>query len=242
MVSSIIHRRSYPLIFIHVDRIKPDVIAGREQELGFAGGIEQPQRCAPYQLPTAGALHGVYACLPAGNAHRAGGDLQPGRLLARGGNAFVHPPEVTEAGGEAKHVHEAVGGGVDGDNIAGGEAVVFGYMKQVGTRLAAVEDRDVDDRGGGQDDGRGVGGTGAEAIQQAPVADFCRVITDHQLIVRRYEVGDTRDVLLLKPLQQLPDDQVHLLRDYITGLDDECRIARGNVLQLHLSRLSGLFP
>gem|GEM_PF-4661042 len=242
MVRAFSLRGSYPLILIPVNRVKPDVIAGAEEELWLAVGIEQSQRRASYQLPSAGTLHGVDACLLAGDAHRAGRDLQPGRLLARGGNAFIHTPEITEAGGEAKHVYQAVGGGVDGDNIAGGEAVVFGYMKQVGTRLAAVEDRDVDDRGGGQDDGRGVGGTGAEAIQQAPVADFCRVITDHQLIVRRYEVGDTRDVLLLKPLQQLPDDQVHLLRDYITGLDDECRIARGNVLQLHLSRLPGLFP
>jgi len=197
------------------------------------------QRCPSYQLPSAGTLHGVDACLLAGDAHRAGGDLQPGRLLARGGNAFVHPPEVTEAGGEAKHVNEAVGGGVNGDHIAGGEAVMFGNMFEVGTRLAAVEDRDVDDRGGGQEDGRGVGGTGAEGLQQAPVADLCRVITDHQLIVRRDEVGDARDVLLLKPRQQLPDDKVHLLRDHIAGLDDECRVARGYVLQLHLSRFPG---
>jgi hypothetical protein len=131
-----------------------------EEELGLAVGIEESQRCASYQLPSAGTLHGVDACLLAGDAHRAGGDLQPGRLLARGGNAFVHPPEVTEAGGEAKHVNEAVGGGVDGDHIAGGEAVMFGNMMQVGTRLAAVEDRDVDDLGAGR---RMAAGSAAQA-------------------------------------------------------------------------------
>ena len=73
-------------------------------------------------------------------------------------------------------------------------------------------------------------------------ADFCRVITDHQLVVRRDEVGDARNIFLLNPRQQLPDDQVHLLRDHITGLDNECRVARGYVLQLHLKGFPGLFP
>lgn len=129
-------------ILLFRNRHEAHLVARLDERRAFRLRREEAQRCAPDELPSAGAVYRIDARLLSGDADAAALDDGARICEARRRYAFVHSAEVGEAGQEAYHVAVARLRAVAFDDFLFRYARVLGDVRYVGAVLAAVADGD----------------------------------------------------------------------------------------------------
>ena len=119
-------------------------------------------------------------------------------LQAGGSDLLAHAAQVGKAWGEAQHIDEVFGGGMNFDDLLRGFFVMLCDKLQIRPSFPAIEDRNLQHVAGGNLNVGKLAHQPLEFLHQVIIENDARIVMDHEGAVGGNRLGNARDPALLQ--------------------------------------------